>query len=143
MLHRSQADTLRGTSRTGVARGYYHHNASSGLSFNSSLQRVRRTTFRRRTTPGVNRNIGSFGRVALAAAYRVRRQEKFHALDVSGRCAVALVHVTATNPFCAGGHPDLVAHAVIANRGAYGMSAMAEIIARERRIVAARVATLS
>ena len=45
-----------------------------------------------------------------------------------------MVHVAATNPFCAGGHPDLVASAVIADRGACGMRAVKEIIARERRI---------
>ena len=67
---------------------------------------------------------GAFVGSPCAAAYRVWRKEKFHALDVSRRCAVALVHVAATNPFCAGGHPDLVASAVIADRGACCMSAM-------------------
>ena len=32
---------------------------------------------------------------------------------VPGGFAVALVHVTATDPFCAGRYPNLVAHAVI------------------------------
>ena len=76
----------------------------------------------------------------LAATHRVRRKEKFHALDVSGRCAVALVHVTATDPLCAGRHPDLVARAVIADRGASGVGAVAIVVARERRIVTARIA---
>jgi hypothetical protein len=102
------------------------------LSFNGSLQRVRRAAFRSRTTPGVNGYIGRFGRIALAATYWVRSQEELHALDVSGRCAVASIHVAATNPFCAGGHPDLVASAVIADRGACGMRAVKEIIARKR-----------
>jgi hypothetical protein len=104
------------------------------LSLNGSLQRVNRAAFRSRTTPGVNGYIGRFGRIALPAAYWVRRQEEFHALDVSSRCAVALVHVTATNPLCAGGHPDLVASAVIANGSAGGVGTVEEIIARERRI---------
>ena len=82
---------------------------------------------------------GALSRVALAAAYRVRRQEPFHALDVSGRCAVALVHVTATDPPRSGRHPNLIAHAVVADCGAYRMSAMAIIIARERRIIPAGI----
>jgi hypothetical protein len=110
------------------------------LSFNGSLQRVRRAAFRSRTTPGVNGYIGGFGRIALAAAYWVGRQEELHALDVSGRSAITRVHVTATNPFCAGGHPDLVASAVIADRRARGMRAVKEIIARKRRIVTAGIA---
>jgi hypothetical protein len=113
-------------------RRCHHHDSGSSLSFYSSLQRVSRTTFRGRATPGVNGYIGRFGRIALAATYWVRRQEKLHALDVSGRCAVASIHVAATNPFCAGGHPDLVASAVIADRGACGMRAVKEIITRER-----------
>jgi hypothetical protein len=104
------------------------------------LQGVSRAAFRSRTTPRVDGYIGRFGRIALAATYGVRRQEEFHALDVSGRCAVTNIHVTATNPFCAWGHPDLVASAVIADRGACGMRAVKEIIARKRRIVTARIA---
>jgi hypothetical protein len=102
------------------------------LSFNGSLQGVRRATFRRRTTPGVNGYIGRLGGIALTAAYWVRRQKKLHALDVSGWRAVADIHVAATNPFCAWGHPDLVASAVIADCGAGGMRAVKEIITRER-----------
>jgi len=45
-----------------------------------------------------------------------------------------LVHVTATNPFCPRGHPDLVPSAVIANGSAGGVGTVEEIIARERRI---------
>ena len=82
---------------------------------------------------------GALKRVALAAAYRVRRKEPFHALEVSGRCAVALIHVTATDPFRAGRHPNLIAHAVIANCRPDRMRAMAVIVARERRIIAAGI----
>jgi hypothetical protein len=110
------------------------------LSFNGSLQRVRGATFRSWTTPGVDGYIGRFGRIALATAYWIWRQEELHALDVSGRCAIATIHVAATNPFCARGHPYLVASAVVANRRARGMRAVKEIIARKRRIVTARIA---
>ena len=41
--------------------------------------------------------------------------------------------------FAPGRHADLVTQAVIADRGACGMRAVKEIIARERRIIAARV----
>ena len=129
-----------GTSRSGITRRDHYHNASSGLSFNGSLQCVNRTSFRRRTAPGVNGDIGCLGRVALSAAYWVRRQKKFHALDVSGRCAVTLVHVTAANPLCARRHSDLVASAVVADRCACGVGAVEVIVARLWRIVAARIA---
>ena len=90
--------------------------------------------------PGVIRDIGSSERVALAASYRIRRQEPFHALEISGRCAVSLVQVTATDPFRGWRHPDLVTQAVVAYRRPDRMSAKAVVIARERRIVAARIA---
>ena len=73
------------------------------------------------------------------AVKRVRCKEEFHALDISGGCAVALIHVTATDPFCARRHTNLVTHAVIADGCAGGMAAMEEIVARLLRIVAARV----
>ena len=63
-----------------------------------------------------------------------------HALHVPCRCAVALVQVTATNPLRAGRHPDLVTHAIIADRGAEGVATVEEIVARKGRIVPARVA---
>ena len=89
--------------------------------------------------PSVNGDIRSFKRVALAAAYRVRRKKPFHALEVSGRCAVALIHVTTSDPFRAGRHPNLIAHAVIANRSPDRMRAMTVVVARKRRIIAARI----
>ena len=87
----------------------------------------------------LTRNIRSFKWVALAAAYRVRRKKPFHALEVSGWRAVALIHVTTTDPFRAGRHANLVTHAVIANCSAYRMSAMTIIVARKRRIIAAGI----
>jgi hypothetical protein len=121
-----------GTGVAGITSCHYHHDASGALSFHSSLQRVSRTTFRRRTTPGVNRNVRRLGRVALPAAYWIRRQEKFHALDIRGRCAIALVHVTASDPLCAGRHSDLIAGAIVTDCRASGVRAVKEIIARKR-----------
>src|SRR5262245_52632713 len=133
----------RGTARTLIACCYYHHNACSLLSFHSSLQCVNRTTFRRRTRPGVGRNIGRQSWVALGwrAAYRVRREKKFHALDVSGRCAVAPIHVAAADPLRAWRHSDLVTHTIIADRRTYGMGPMPVVIARRVRVVTAGVAS--
>jgi hypothetical protein len=62
-----------------------------------------------------------------------------HALDVASWSAVALIHVTATNPLCSGRHPDLITHAVIPDRSTGGVAPMCVIIARLRRIVAAMV----
>jgi hypothetical protein len=125
----------RGTTGARVARGYHHLDTSSFLSFNSSLQLVADdAALRSGATPGVSRYIRRLGRVAFVgrAAERVRREEKFHALNVPGRCAVALVHVTATNPLRTGSHSNLVGAAIVANCRANGVTAMEEIIARLR-----------
>ena len=125
----------RGTTGAGITRSDYHLDTSSFLSFNSSLQLVAdNATLRGRATPGVSRYIRRQGRVALVrgAVERVRRQEKFHALDVPGWCAVPLIHVTAAYPFCAGRHSNLVGAAIVTNRRANGMTSMEEIIARLR-----------
>src|SRR5205823_11968521 len=76
-------------------------------------------------------NIGCLGRVALAwvTAYRVRRQEELHTLDVPGRRADALVHVATANPLCAGGHSNLVRATVTADGCASSVAAMEEVIA--------------
>lgn len=89
--------------------------------------------------PSVKGDIGSSEGVALAAAYRVRRKEPFHALEVSGRCAVASIHVTTTDPFRERCHPNLVAHAVIPNCRPHRMRAMPNVIARKRRVIAAGI----
>ena len=81
--------------------------------------------------PCVISDIGSSQWIALAAADRIRRKKPFHALEVSVRCAVALVHVAAADPFRAGRHTDLIARAVVANRSANRVSAMATVVARK------------
>ena len=113
------------------------------MSFNSSLQLVAdNTTLRGRTTPGVDGNVRCFGRVAFVgrAVEWIRRKEKFHALDVPRRCAVTLIHVTATDPFCAGRHSNLVGAAIVADRRASRVRAVEEIITRLLRIIPARIA---
>jgi len=125
----------RGTTGARVARGNHHLDTSSFLSFNSGLQLVAdNATLRGGATPGVSRYIRRLGRVAFGrrAAERVRREEKFHALDVPGRCAVSLIHVTAADPFCAGCHSNLVGASVVTNRRANGVTSMEEIITRLR-----------
>jgi hypothetical protein len=129
--------------RTVITRSDYHHDASSSLRFNSSSQFVARyATLRDRATPRVVRNIGCFSRIALfrRAVQWVGCKKPLHALDVPGWCAGALVHVTATDPLCAGRHSNLVARAIVADHRADCVAAMAEIIARLLRIVPARVA---
>ena len=136
-----------GHSRTrgaGITRGNHHLNTSSSLSFNSGLQLVAdNTTLRDRAGPGIDCNIGCFGRVAFVrrAADRVRREEKFHALHICRRCAVALVHVTASNPLCARRHADLVGPAIVSDRCACCMTAMEEIVTRLWRVRSANAAT--
>src|SRR5262249_37230460 len=77
--------------------------------------------------------------VALATAYGIRSKKPFHALEVSRRRTVTLVHVTATDPFRSGRHADLVSHRVVANCCAHCMGAMTKVVAGKRRIVAAGV----
>jgi len=132
----------RGTTGARVARSDYHLDTSSFLSFNSSLQLIADdATLGSGTTPGVSRYIRCLGRIAFVgrAAERVRRQEKFHALDVPGWCAIALVHVTATDPLRTGSHSNLVGAAIVANCRANGVTSMEEIVARLRRIIPAWV----
>lgn len=132
-----------GTTGARVACSDYHLDTSSFLRFNSSLQLVAdNATLRSRATPGVSRYIRRLGRIAFirCAAERVRRKEKFHALDVPGRCAVPLIHVTTAYPFCAGRHSNLVGAAIVTNRRADGVTSVEKIIARLGRIVPARVA---
>ena len=133
----------RGTTGARVARSDYHLDTSSFLSFNSGLQLVAdNATLRSRATPGVDCNIGCLGRVTFVrrAVEWVRRKEEFHALDVPGGCAVSLVHVTATDPFCAGRHSDLVGAAIVADRCAGCVRAVEEIVTRLLRIIPARIA---
>jgi len=129
-------------SGTVVTRCDHHLNTSSSLRFNCGLQFVAcGAAFRRRAAPGVNCDVGCLRWIALIrrAVKRVRRQEPFHTFDVSGWCAVALIHVTATNPFCTGRHPDLVTIAVVTNGCAGGVRAVEEIIARLLRIIPAGI----
>ena len=80
---------------------------------------------------------GALKWVALTAAYRIRGKKPFHAFEIPGWRAIALIHVTTTDPFRCWRHADLVTHAVIANCRSDRMRAMANIVARKRRIIAA------
>src|SRR4029453_11334600 len=89
-------------------------------------------TFRARATPGVDSNIRGLASVTFVrrAANRVRSQEKLHALDVPGWCARAIIfHVATTDPFCPGRHSDLIAAAIVADRCAGCVRAMAKTVA--------------
>src|SRR4029453_9011573 len=79
------------------------------------------------------------GRIRVAAIDSGRRKEPLHTLDVTRGSTGALVHVTATNPFCARRHADLVTSAVVADHRANGVSTMSVIVAREWRVVSAWV----
>ena len=123
----------RRTTGAGITRGNHHLDPSSSLGFNGSLQLVAdHTTLRDRAGPGVDCNIGRLDRVAFVrrAADWVRREEKFHAFHICRRCAVALVHVTASNPLCAGRHADLVGAAIVSDRCAGCVRAVEEIVTR-------------
>ncbi len=62
-----------------------------------------------------------------------------HALDIPSRRANVRVHVVATDPLCAGRHPDLVTLSVITDHRSGGVRAVSLVVARERRIEAARI----
>ena len=76
----------------------------------------------------------------MPATYGVRCKEPFHTLDVSGRRAIPLVHVAATDPLSARRHPNLVTGSVVTSGGSDRVSAVPIIVARKRRIVAAGIA---
>ena len=122
----------------------YHHDAGRAWASTAACNVSVEQPSSGRAIPGVISNIRSFGRVAMAwiAAYRVRRQEQFHALDASGRCSQVhwSIYHAAGDPLCAGRHPNLVTSAVVADHGACGVAAVGMIVAREWRIVAARIA---
>ena len=119
--------------------GRQHHDPRSGLCFDSSLQRVSRTSFRIRAFPGVVGNVRCHGGIGIAAADPGRRQEPLHALDVSRRCTRVRVHVTAANPLRARRHPNLVTRAIVSNHCACRVAAVTEVIAWKWRIIPARV----
>src|SRR6187399_1728278 len=89
--------------------------------------------------PGIIGDVRGFGGIAQAAAYWIWRKEPFHALDVSGRGAVASVHIAATDPLCARCHTDLITHPVVADHSAGGMRAVSLVVAGKRRIIAAGI----
>ena len=89
--------------------------------------------------PRVNCDIGSFGWIALTAANGVRCKKPFQALEVPSRCTVTLIHVTTSDPLRFWRHANLVTHAVIAHCRPDRMRAMAKVVARKRRIIAAGI----
>ena len=89
--------------------------------------------------PGVTCDVRCFGRVGIVAVDPRGSKKPLHALDITSRCAEVCVHVAATDPLCAGRHPDLVTLSVITDHGAGGMSPVRVVIAWERRIVSARI----
>src|SRR5258708_3664523 len=106
-----------------VAPSHDHENAGSTLRFHRHLQCVRRTTFALGAGPGVRRNIRRKIWITLArrSTYRIRCEEKFHALDVTRGSAVTLIHVAASNPFGSRRHSDLIAESIITNRRSHGV----------------------
>ena len=66
-------------------------------------------------------------------------KNSMHSMYLAG-VPLPCVHVPATDPLCAGRHPDLVTHAIITDCGAQRVATVEEIVARERRIVPARIA---
>ena len=90
--------------------------------------------------PGVVGDVRRLGGVGIAAADSGWSKEPLHALDIPSRRAVVRVHVTATNPLCAGRHADLVTLPVVTDHRAGGVRAVSLVVARERRIVPARIA---
>ena len=70
-----------------------------------------------------------------------RSYEKLKTFGVGRRCAVALVHITATNPLRPGSDSNLVARAVVTGSAAGGVRAVAAVIARRLVVGATDAAT--
>ena len=99
-LRRSPEDPRQSSSWAAVLGGHYHLDAGRALRFHTRLQSGR-ATFRGRTAPGIRSHIWRQARIALgrSAAHRIRREKEFKTFQVAGRRAVALVHISAANPF--------------------------------------------
>ena len=91
--------------------------------------------------PGGHRPV-RIARIALrrSAAYRIRREKEFKTFAVAGRGAVSLVHISATHPFRAGRHPDLIARPIVPDGRPHSVCAVAVVIARLRVIRATSAA---
>ena len=63
------------------------------------------------------------------AADRVGGEEPFEALGVARRCAVADIHIAATDELRLRRHADLVAGIIVADRRADGVRAVAAVVA--------------
>ena len=66
------------------------------------------------------------------------RNHCMHSMYLAG-VPLLCIHVPATNPLCAGRHPDLVTRAVVTDHRSRGVRAVSLVVARERRIVPARI----
>ena len=67
--------------------------------------------------------------------------EELEALGVSGRGAVALIHISATDPLCPRSHSNLVARSTVAHCRAGGVRPVAVIITEGQVVWAARSAS--
>jgi hypothetical protein len=67
-----------------------------------------------------------------SAAHWIRSEEELHALQISRRGAHADIHVTTTYGLRLGRHTDLVAGAVVSDRGPKSVTAVKKVIAWRR-----------
>ena len=69
-----------------------------------------------------------------------RGDHELEALGICSRSSVANVHITAADPFCPGGHANLIAGTIIAYDGSHSVGSMSVIVARSGRICTANSA---
>ena len=89
--------------------------------------------------PGVICDVRCFGRIGITAVDPRGSKEPLHTFDIPRRRAKVCVHVAATDPLCAGRHPNLVTLSVITYHGAGGVRPVSLVVAWEGRIVSANI----
>ncbi len=92
-----------------------------------------------RAAVGIIDHIRAFARVGVVPGKIGGGDKKLEALDVSGRTAYAVIHITAGDPSGIRRHAHLVTHPVIADHGAGGVRAMSIIVTGNLQVVTAGI----
>src|SRR5207237_2812598 len=82
----------------------------------------------------VSQDVRTQRRVRVVPIEIRRRDHELETFRVGRWTAIALIHVPAGNPSRTGRDSDLVAKAIVADRGPRGVSALTAIVARRERV---------
>ena len=130
-----------GAGRAGVSCGYLDEDACRLCVIHNCLQLGERgTALADWATPTIVHHVRPQCRVGILSVQVCRGDEKLEAFGISGRSAVALVHIAATDPLRTRGHSNLVTSSVVASGGAGCVRAVPTVITGLLVVGAARSA---